>query len=139
MTLKRILIGPIYLGFVDSEDNARYLIRTYIKSNLFRPSQQPEKQNLTSLIRGGYVLIYEEKEDGVDFWSNGDDWTFIGFDKSIRISRDSSIPTALIKKEFSMAVGGTRYGLVAYYTEDDIAKSYEVKSHPEFVTELCLI
>ena len=139
MTLKRILIGPTYLGFVGSEDDARHLIRTYIKSNLFRPSQQPEKQTLTSLIRGGHVLIYEENEDGVDFWSDGNGWTFIGFDKSIRISRDSSTPTALIKKEFSMAVGGTRYGLVAYHTEDDIAKSHAVRSHPEVVIESCLI
>lgn len=141
MTLIRILLGPTYQGFVDSEEDARHLIQTYIKSNLFCPSQQPEKQNLTTLIRSGHVLIYEENEDGVEFWSDGDgdDWTFLGFDKSIRISRDSSIPTALIKKEFSMAAGGTRYGLVAYHTEDDIGGSHVVRSHPEFMIELCLI
>lgn len=121
---------------MDSEEDARHLIRTYIKSNLFRPSQQPEKQTLTSLIRSGHILIYE---DGVDFWSDCDDWTFLGFDKSICISRDSSTPTALMKKEFGMAVGGTRYSLVAYHTEDDIAGSYAVRLYPEFVIDLCLI
>jgi len=129
MTLKRILIGPTYLGFVDSEEDARNLIRTHIKSNLFRPSQQPEKQTLTSLIRSGHALIHEENEDGVDFWRDGDDWTFLGFDKSIRISRNSSTPIALMKKEFSMAVEGTHYGLVAYHTGEDIVGSHAVRSH----------
>lgn len=133
MTLKKILIGPTYLSSVDSEDDTGRLIRTYIKSNLFRPSQQPEKQTLTSLTRSGHVLIYEENEDGVDFWSDGDGWTVIGFDQSIRISRDSSTPTASMKKELSMAVGGTHYGLVAYYTVEDMAGSHAVRSHLEFV------
>ncbi len=75
------------------------------------------------------MLIYEENEGGVDSWSDGDDWAFISFDKSIRIYRNSSTPTALMKKEFSMAVGGTYYGLVAYYTGEDIAGSQAVRSH----------
>ena len=128
MTLKKILLGATYLGFVDSEDDAKLLINTYVKSQLFCASQQPEKHELASLIRSGHVLIYEVNEDGVDFWSGGDDWTLIGFDKSIRICRNSSTPTALMRKEFGMAVGGTHYGLAAYYTEKDVEKSHAVSS-----------
>ncbi|KAL9101560.1 MAG: hypothetical protein Q9163_003189 [Psora crenata] len=55
MTSKRVLIGPIYHGFVDSEDDTELLMRTYIKSKLFCPSQQPQKQNVARLIRSGYT------------------------------------------------------------------------------------
>lgn len=72
MTLKKILLGPTYLGFVDSEDDAKLLINTYVELQLFCASQQLEKQELASLIRSGHVLIYEVNEDGVDLWSNGD-------------------------------------------------------------------
>ena len=137
MTLKRVLIGPTYLGFVDSEDDAKLLIRTYEESELFRPSQQPEKQNLASLIRSGHVLIYEENEDGIDIWSNGEDWTFVGFDKSIRISRKTSTTTGLMRKEFSMAVGEKRYGLAAYYTGEGVARSYVVIPRRTICNKLC--
>ena len=128
MTPKKILIGPTYQGLVDSEDHARLLIRTYINSIFFCP-QQPEKQDLARLIRSGYVLLYEENERGVDFWSDGDDWTFIGFDESIRICRNSSTPRALMRKEFSMVEGGTHYSLAAYYTGEAAARSHMVRSH----------
>ena len=67
MALKKILLGPIYLGFVDSEDDAKLLIRTYVKSRLFYASRIAEKQELASLIQSVHVLIYEVNEDGVDF------------------------------------------------------------------------
>ena len=37
-------MGPVYLGFVDWEDHAKFLIQTYVKFKLFRPSQHLDKQ-----------------------------------------------------------------------------------------------
>ncbi len=33
-----------------------------------------------------------------------------------------------MRKEFGMAVGGTYYGLAAYYTEKDVKKNHAVSS-----------
>ena len=46
---------------------------------------------------------------------------------------------ALMRKEFSMAVGETYYGLVTYYTEEDIAGSSAVRSHLQCFIVLRLI
>jgi hypothetical protein len=122
MVSKRLLVGPPYKGFPKSEEDARLLIRTYVASNLFRPSQQLDYKRLEDFIRSGHVLVYEENERGLEFWSDDEDWTFIAFEECFRV------PTHPIKKEFRMMIGGIHYGAIACPTQTNNLESSLVRS-----------
>ncbi len=128
MISKKLLIGPPYNGFPQSEEEARLLIQTYVASNLFCPSQQLDYKRLVEFVRSGHVLVYEENVNGLEFWSDNEDLTLIAIEQCCRISQDPAVPIPLMRKEFSMMIGGTHYGLIATWTEKDHVENSLVRS-----------
>ncbi|KAL9128709.1 MAG: hypothetical protein Q9217_002670 [Psora testacea] len=106
MASKKILIGPPYNGFLESEDHARVLIQTYRKANLLYPTRRWDKVDWKSYIRSRCIVIYQENDNGLEFSTGSHVWEFIGIEGSIRVSRDASGPAALMMKEFNEIADG---------------------------------
>jgi hypothetical protein len=105
---------PTYRGYLQTEDDAFYLLEGILRGKHFHSCQRPRDGEATI---SGNVFVWEENSTSIDHWRDGMKWNISekdGFELGKAING-----SGLMRKRISIRACGTIHHVVSYYTTAD--------------------
>lgn len=141
-----------FVGYVGSIKDVNLLLDACIQGSLPLLPRRLQSDEQAMLIRSGSIFIYDESVSNIKRWTDGRPWSprrsqgdFYIYREIEKKGRGRAIKEGgLVRKMISYVRDGISYGLVSYFTDDDVHRgvltsptTYTQAESPSLQEQIC--